>query len=336
MKRFPFLLISLILLCNLGCNNSKSDTTDDTEMEDSIMGDSLIDDDNTESLEFWTADTIIKINPRLVRLMDSLYQYTRNEISLNDVRNNRKWMQEYRTQLCNYYIETRRPDGISDFAMADSIIAEANALWELDKDESTMGTIVSDGIEYTRLIFEQFNEYEKLNSICKSEEQREILLSEFTEWLEVENLFYKIFANCVDLYFWGGSISGVVRTSGALRILKAHIDLYKKEYAIISDSENQWEDNGTFLRPAHNLLIICCKQAVDECYCPGDANSFRYCLLYIEAKLLLNELDKQIDTWCKSRQVWENTVCTDWSRPEYARHTSEVLIKLANIISSIQ
>lgn len=151
MKRFPFLLISLILLCNLGCNNSKSDTTDDTE-----MGDSIIDDDNTESLEFWTADTIIKINPRLVRLMDSLYQYTRHELPLNDVRNNRKWMQWFRDQLCNYYRETRYPDSISDFAMADSIIAEANSLWNFDKDESTMGMIISNDIERTRLIFEQF------------------------------------------------------------------------------------------------------------------------------------------------------------------------------------
>lgn len=336
MKRFPFLLISLILLCNLGCNNSKSDTTDDTEMGDSIMEDSFMEDDSSKSLEFWTADTIIKINPRLVRLMDSLYQYTRHELPLNDVRNNRKWMQGFRNQLCNYYRETRYPDSISDFAMADSIIAEAYSLWNFDKDESTMGMIISNDIERTRLIFEQFNEYEKLNSICESEEQREILLSEFTEWLDVENLFYTIFANCVDSYFWGGSISGIIKTSAALRILNVHIDLYKKEYAIISNSVNQCEDNGTFLRPAQNLLISCCKQALDEWYNPVNANSLRYCQLYTETKSLLNELDMHVDAWCKSRQMWENVVCTDWLKPEYARHTSEVLIKLANIISSVQ
>lgn len=44
----------------------------------------------------------------------------------------------------------------------------------------------------------------------------------------------------------------------------------------------------------------------------------------------------RIDSLCRARQPWENEMCTDWLRPEYPRHTSEVLIKLAHIISSVQ
>lgn len=327
------------MFCALGCSNPKYNVIDDNpkhNVTDEIeMQDSLININDSESLAYWTADTIIKTNPRLVILMDILYQYTRNELHLNDVSSNRKWMQEYRNQLCNYYKETRQSDNISDFAMADSIIAEANSLWNLDNDESTMGMIINNDIERTRLIFEQFNEYEKLNNICENEEQREMLLSEFTEWLNLENLFYKIFANCVDLHYWGGTISGPVRTYGSLQIWKAHIDLYKKEY-LISNYGNQWEDNGTFLRSAQSLLISCCQQALEEYYCPEVADSVRYNELYKETKTLFNELPKQIDAWCRARQVWEDEMSTDWLRPEYARHTSEVLIKLANIISSVQ
>lgn len=321
----------MMLLYTFGCSNGKDDVTNATKIDDS-----LINDVNTESLEYWTADTIIKTNPRLVHLMDTLYQYTRIELPLNDISSNRKWMKEYRNQLCNYYKETHQSDSLSDFAMADSIIAEANTLWNLDNDESTMGMIINNDVKLTRLIFEQFNEYEKLNSICENEEQKEILLAEFSEWMKFESLFYKLFANCVDLYFWGGTISGPIRTSGALNICEAHIDLYKKEYLIISNSVNQWEDNGTFLRSAQSLLISCCQQALEEYYCPEAVDSVRYNEIYKETKTLLYELPKQIDTWCESRQSWELEMCTDWLRPEYARHTSEVLIKLAHIISSVQ
>lgn len=331
MKHLPFFLISMMLLCTFGCSTGKADATNETEIEDS-----LINNVNSESLEFWTADTIIKINPRLVRLMDTLYQYTRNELHQNDVSNNRKWMQEYRNQLCNYYRETRQSDNISDFAMADSIISEANNLWSHDNDESTLGMNISNDAELARLIFQHFNEYEKLNSICKSEEQREILLKEFTDWLRLESLFCKIFANCVNLHYWGGTMSGPVGTSGTLDICKVHIDLYKKEYLIISNSGNEWEDNGTFLLPTKSLLISCCQQALEEYYCPEVADSIRYNEIYKETKTLFNELPKQIDAWCRARQAWEDEMSSDWLRPEYARHTSEVLIKLAHIISSVQ
>lgn len=334
MNRIPLFLINLMLLCTFGCNNPKTQATDGTQLIDFLINDS-----NDESLAFWTADTIIKTNPHLVRLMDSLYQYVvRNELPENDDRTNRKWMQEYRNQLCNYYKETRQSDSISDFAMADSIIAEANALWSLDNDESTMGMIISNGVERTRLTFQQYNEYEKLNSICESEEQREILLEEFTEWLKLESLFYRIFANCVDLQYWGGTIRGPMVTRGELEILKTHIELYKKEYSIISNSVNQWEDNGTFLRPAQNLLISCSKQALEKCDynpCHGE-DSIEYNEIYKETKSLLNKLPDHIDTWCKSRQPWEeNEMYPGWLCRECPRHTSEVLIKLAHIISSI-
>lgn len=331
MKHLPFFLITLLLLSAFGCSNGKADATNDSNLMDSIMTDV-----SSESLAYWTADTILKTNPRLVCLMDTLYQYVRNELPENDVNTNRKWMQDYRNQIYNYYKKTRQSDSISDFAVADSIIAEANALWSLDNDESTMGMIISNDVKLTRLTFQQFNEYEMLNSICESEEQKEILLEEFTEWLKLESLFCKIFANCVDLHYWGGTMSGPIRTSGALEILKAHIDLYRKEYSIISNSANQWEDNGTFLCSAQNLLISCCKQALDEYYCPDYRDSIKYNELYNETKSLLNELPEHIDAWCKSRQAWKNEMSTDWLRPEYTRHTSEVLIKLTHIISSVQ
>lgn len=288
-----------------------------------------------ESLEFWTSDTILETNPCLVKLLDSLYQYKRGDFNKKSLDENIMWMRRFRGQLCNYYRETRPADSISEYAMADSILAEARNLWKLGEDLSTMGMVISNDVEVTRLIFEQFNEYEKLNSVCESAEQQDILLNEFTEWIKFEELFSEIFVNCVDLHFWGGSISGPTKTVGSLEIWQAHIDLYKKEYTIINNSNQCREDSGTFLNPAKSLLINCCNQAIEEYYFP-DETDIRYHKIYDDTKNLLKQLPEQIDSWCRARQLWGNEMCTDWLRAEYPRHTSEVLIKLSNIISSVQ
>lgn len=332
MQTLSFLLSCLIAVSCFNCSNGTSATYSGTETEE------LCPYDFTESLKFWTTDTIVKLNPRLVHLMDTLYQYIRQEHALNDLNSNIKWMSNYRDKLCNYYRETRQTDSISDCVMADSIIEEANILWNLPKDDSTMGMIVNNDIERTRLIFQHYNEFEKLNRLSETEQQRAMLRTEFAEWMKLENLFYKIFSNCVSLKYWGGSISGPIKTAGTLEILQAHINLYKKEYLILTGALDSWKDDGTFLNPAKNLLIECCEQAYIEYVYHNDTcmNQDDFKRLRKKTKSLIKKLPKQIEEWCKARQPWEEEMCTDWLRPEYPRHTSEVLMKLAHIISSIQ
>lgn len=327
---FKVFLSFLIALLISGCANNQ---TDSNSQNDSV--DNLIADKNTESLEFWTADTIIKTNPRLVGLMDSLYQYARNELDNNDIRKNIEWMRNYRNQLCEYYKETCNMDSISEFCMADSIIEEARRLWDIERDESTMGMIISNDTERTRLIFEEFNEYDRLNCIFKTEEQRQLHLKEFENWMKLAQRFNDIYADCVDLHYWDGSMGGPIKSSGANKILLAHIDLYKKEYLIITKSINEWEDSGTFLNPARSLLINCTNQAINEYYCPDERDT-RYTKLYDRTKTAIKELPTLIDVWCESRKPLEEEMRTDWLLPEYYRHTAEVLIKMSNTISSIQ
>lgn len=274
MKAPSLLLSCLFAVLGFSCNNDKTITSFETERVQSYVPDS------TNILEFWTADTIIKTNPKLVQIMDTLYQYVHQKYIDNELDNNIRWMNNYRESLCNYYRETRLSGSISDFAMADSIIEEANILWNLNKDDSTMGMIISNDTELTRLIFQQYNEFEKLNRLCETDKQRGLLKTEFAEWIKLENLFCEIFSNCVSLKYWGGSIAGPIRTSGALEILQAHIDLYKQEYIIISNSGDSWRDKGTFLKPAKNLLIDCCNQALIEYHFSNEISD-RYKDIYI-------------------------------------------------------
>lgn len=76
MKAPLFLLFCLIAFLCLCCNNDTSTTSVETDTEE------LSPPDFTNSLEFWTADTIKKINPKLVQIMDTLYQYVNQELSI--------------------------------------------------------------------------------------------------------------------------------------------------------------------------------------------------------------------------------------------------------------
>lgn len=334
MKNLSIFTVSLLMLCTFGCNNPKYDATDGTDMKDSLINDVII-----ESFEFLIADTII--NPRLACLMDTLYRYTQKKVPINDIHSYLKWMKEFRNQASSYYKETHKSDSISDFAMADSIIAEMGALCKLNKDGSTAGIVTQNNAELSMLVFEQFNEYEKLKSICKTEKEKEELLAEFTEWLRLQNLFNEIFANCVDLHYWGGTGSGPLCTQGELQIWKAHTNLYKKEYSLFKNRISQLEGDGTFLIPSRNLLIDCCNKALDESYCPDDSEYMfekgaRYEALYTKTKSLLKKLPEHIDAWCISSERWANQTSPDWLYRSNSHLTSEVLIKLAHIISSVE
>jgi len=163
MKNFLICIFSFSLL--ISC-------FDKTNKEDDCL--TYIKSDNPESLTFWTADTILKTNCQLVQLMDALYQYVRDDsFPSESLKDEIERMGRYRLKLCKYY-DTKYPstDSISSLEKADSVISEARALWSIDNDYSTMGMIIHNDTERTRLIFEQFNEYDKLRSICETEEQK--------------------------------------------------------------------------------------------------------------------------------------------------------------------
>lgn len=197
-----------------------------------------------------------------------------------------------------------------------------------------MGCIVSNDIECTRLIFEQFNEFDKLYNLCENDEQRHILLHEFDEWLKLRKLFYMIYVNCVNLCYWGGSCCAAVSAGGTLDIWSTHIDLYKSEYQFLANDVWEYDNHGSFLIPARDFLISCCDKALVEYYYTDETEG-SYEKLYAETKDLVNQLPSRIDSWCESRKPWEDEMSTDGTRTAFFRNTSGVLIKLSSIISSI-
>ena len=286
-------------------------------------------------LGFWATGTILKTNYKLGMLMDTLYRYVHTtQFSSSALEDNTEWMNKYRNQLCRYYkVNQLGTDTISNYAKADTVIEASRKLWKLDSDGSTAGLTISNGIERTRLIFQQYNEYVRLLELCETDGQKGLLKDEFKAWIDLNTLMSEIYSDCVYLRYWGGSITGPVRSAGILQILESHISMYKKDRSLLNDNFYLYKDNGVFMECAKNLLLDCCQSALKE-YVYEDEKSESYKELTTVAKQKVSTLPIVIGKWIKARESWANE--TNELEERHEKNTSEVLVRLSILISSLR
>lgn len=291
---------------------------------------------DVESLEFWTADTILKANRELVALISPLYQYVNTDsLSSLSFENDLKWMNEYRKRLCKYYNTNKLgTDTISQYAKADTVIEASRKLWELDSDDSTMGMNVRNGVEYTRLVFQQFNEYAQLLDICKTEQQRNLLMDEITAWYELEELLSKAYTDCTYLKYWGGSCASSASSAGMLKILESHITLYRRDKSILENDFKTWNNQGIYLECVKELPVNCflikLKESIYE-----EENGNDYAELLKTTKKDISELSSRINKWITAHQAWIKETDEYNSENISEKYLGNTLIELSCAISSI-
>ena len=88
-------------------------------------------------------------------------------------------------------------------------------------------------------------------------------------------------------------------------------------------SEYKWESSTKSPLYSKNPIIIF----------EGKIREEEYKQLITTTKQSLSILPKTLDNWIKVRKLWTDNVCTDGSRGILGRNTSEVIIRLSNIIS---
>lgn len=291
---------------------------------------------DVESLEFWTADTILKANRELVALISPLYQYIHTDsLSSLTFENDLKWMNEYRKKLCKYYNTNKLgTDTISQYAKADTVIEASRKLWELDSDDSTMGMNVRNGVEYTRLVFQQFNEYAQLLDICKTEQQRNLLMDEITAWYKLEELLSKAYTDCTYLKYWGGSYASSASLNGRLKILESHITLYRRDKSILKNDFETWNNQGIYVECVKELPVNCFQIKLNESIYEEE-NGNNYAELLKTTKKDISELSSRINKWITAHQAWIKETEEYNSEDTSEKYLGNILIELSYIISSI-
>lgn len=290
---------------------------------------------DVESLEFWTTDTILKTNKELVALMNPLYQYVHaDSLSALTFEKDLKWMNEYREKLCNYYNANQLgADTISPYAKADAVIEVSRELWKLDSDDSTMGMNVRNGVEYTRLVFQQFNEYAQLLDICKTDKQRKLLKDEMMAWFELEELLSKAYTDCTYLKYWGGSYASPASSAGMLQIWESHISLYRKDKGILKNDFEAWDTQGLYVECVKELPVKCFLIKLKESIYEEDGEEYKEQLN--TTKQDISQLSSKIKKWTTAHQLWIKGIDKCGIEDISEKYVGNMLVELSSIISSI-
>lgn len=290
---------------------------------------------DVESLEFWTADTILKTNKELVALMNPLYQYVHaDSLSALTFEKDLKWMNEYREKLCNYYNANQLgADTISPYAKADAVIEVSRELWKLDSDDSTMGMNVRNGVEYTRLVFQQFNEYAQLLDICKTDKQRKLLKDEMMAWFELEELLSKVYTDCTYLKYWGGSYASPASSAGMLQIWESHISLYRKDKGILKNDFEAWDTQGLYVECVKELPVKCFLIKLKESIYEEEGEEYKEQLN--TTKQDISQLSSKIKKWTTEHQLWIKGIDKCGIEDISEKYVGNMLVELSSIISSI-
>lgn len=291
---------------------------------------------DSESLLFWTADTIIKTNKSLVMLMDTLYQYVRCDSFIHGNFESRfAWMNDYREQLCKYYnSHISANDSISQFDKANFVIAEARNLWDLNHDDSNMGMTISLSTERTRLKFEEYNELAKFLDYCSTDKQRQLLINEFKAWCNSEDTISSLFVNLASLSYYGGSMSSIVRNSVYNNLINAHVNLYRNDFNLFAKDTYKTEAVGIYPKKARCLLIECCKEQLFN-NTDFEIESEYYKELLNDSEQLISILPIVLDNWIKSRELWIEEISSDWFKYQYSLLTGDMLLRLSSIVCNI-
>ncbi|MCH5218097.1 MAG: hypothetical protein J1F07_06055 [Muribaculaceae bacterium] len=334
MRKFPLILLFILIV--IGCSNQSNQSLEDQTLVNQLMADS-----DSEGLPFWTADTIKKTNPELVLLLDTLYRYVRREdypsINLSE---KREWMENYRNKLGGYYNRKHLgPDSVSLLDKANLVILTADRLWALDNNESTMGMVVNDGSTYTRRQFQEFNYFEKLLSLSESPEYTKAMEEEFAAWQDLQMIIEEIAFNLSSILYHGGSIRGVMNGNSSSKILMAHINIYKRDYSLLTNFPYTSIDYGVIPEGGRDLLSFCINGLIKESeyylssYEPKDQESLKsdYDALITAYK----NLPGVIDNWIAKRKEVSSFAADNQSN-ELNLHTGELLVRLSNVISSLQ
>ncbi|CCZ48249.1 uncharacterized protein BN750_02571 [Bacteroides sp. CAG:661] len=290
---------------------------------------------DVESLEFWTTDTILKTNKELVALMNPLYQYVHaDSLSALTFEKDLKWMNEYREKLCNYYNANQLgADTISPYAKADAVIEVSRELWKLDSDDSTMGMNVRNGVEYTRLVFQQFNEYAQLLDICKTDKQRKLLKDEMMAWFELEELLSKAYTDCTYLKYWGGSYASPASSAGMLQIWESHISLYRKDKGILKNDFEAWDTQGLYVECVKELPVKCFLIKLKESIYEEEGEEYKEQLN--TTKQDISQLSSKIKKWTTAHQLWIKGIDKCGIEDISEKYVGNMLVELSSIISSI-
>ena len=224
----------------LGCNQaSKKEGSKLGSESDTLCAAKSV---STESLSYYTADTILNINPELVELLEPLYQHAKGSSVLGDVQVEESWMGEYRLDICDYYDRMHsKEDAISDFEKAERVMNEAEQLYMTYQDQGSIGVNIQNDILHSFNVFREYTLLSLMISHCSNQQEKEQIYMEWDSYKQLEEKFFMIVTDLANMYNWGGNAGGLIASGSRLQATKARLEMYRALLAIVENSPCKYD-----------------------------------------------------------------------------------------------
>ncbi len=340
MKKMRLLLVMLFPTLLLGCNQSKKEGSKLGSKNDTLFATKST---SMESLSYYTADTILNINPELVELLEPLYQHAKGSSVLGDVQVEESWMAEYRSEICEYYDRKHsKDDAISDFAKAERVMNEAEKLYMAYQDQGSIGVIIQNDILHSFTVFREYTLLSQMISHCSNSQEKEQIYIEWDSYKQLEEKFFMIVTNLANMYYWGGNAGGLIASGCRLQATKARLEMYRALLAIVGNSLCKYTEAHKAM--AEKNLADCVHAAIKRAKAVldeddeidsrfmDDEHKQRFIETLEDTKADAKELPQLIPTWKDSM------LKSEFFKPNNSveRVVSKMLLEWADIVSALE
>jgi hypothetical protein len=251
-----------------------------------------------------------------------------------------KWMADYRSRLVAYYDSSYGKDTLSLFIKADSVINEGTRLLELGNSWTTMEMIVNNDAQFTLDRCREYGLLTQLVNSCETNEAKELVYKEWALYEQMQKKIGLISADIVTLNYWGGSITGPLRTAAYLQLSQSRRDMYQTLLNIVNS--NGWNTVGVYPEDAKRLLFDSCDTAIkriekeaDDLYKEFEdkERSKEFDETVKETKSTTQKLRPIVDEWITLLDKFDDALTHDGNRHHVERAASYMLIMWASIVT---
>ncbi len=322
-----------------------------------MMSGNMVAAEKDEDLPQISVEEIFSGKSGLAELVTPLYEYVQSKsFDSDDLDKRLDWMVGYRAKMAEYYDRNKLGTDTAAYDKANYVVEIAVKICKKSKDRCWLTLEGSDDLQLQRvinsvLVFEHYNAFakvldasEKQDYYSENEEVSQYVMLAKTEheaWNELSRRFLDVYSRCeymsycifAMINFKDEAMRESTLVDAENKILKAHTVMYQKEMG-------DWDSAGIYDELAIKLFNDCVNMSVtanvDWAVASGrlvDEDNAEY---LNKTKNLAAKLPELVQRWIHAREEWfVNYEDMGSAHDAYYPNTSEVLVKMATVISNL-
>lgn len=304
----------------ISCASPKQESDKQTNVADSYESNTLM---------YWTSDSLLKGSPDLVRVANELWSFVYGGENLrHNFDDLLAWGDRCDELLVKYYDANFDNTEISNEIKRDSVINRISAFYEPMSYGSTMDMTIASDVESGIMQYKIVRKYNELLSANDNSQRKTLIRNEMERWKEFSDSLYRVGADIISLESFGGTLGGLLVNSlaGGFEDIRLEKDM-RQQLALFNGSSNFPELNQNA-----QSLIKTYSDALNEAYSKDIAEEYEeYKALHQKASALIPKVEELYNKWIALRAEIAQTLNPEKAKA-YDAITENVIDGLCSLI----